>query len=93
LDPNSRFYKNSLFDATTGEKVGDVKSPALSFPSVVGHYLIGMTEGTGANGRGRSDNKAMTQFVIVDVKDPANPNVVSDKKPAGLRRTALRHLH
>jgi hypothetical protein len=77
------FYRNSLFDATTGEKVGDVKSPALSFPSVAGHYLIGMTDYTEANGRGRSDNKAMARFVVVDVKDPANPKVVSDKNLLG----------
>jgi hypothetical protein len=55
----------------------------LAFPVVAGHYLIGMAEGTGANGRGRSDNKAMARFVVVDVKDPANPKVVSDKNLLG----------
>jgi hypothetical protein len=33
--------------------------------------------------RGRSDNKAMARFVIVDVKDPANPKMVSDKNWLG----------
>ncbi len=72
-----------LYDATTGEKVGFLKSMGLNFPVVAGHYLIGMAEGTGANGRERSDNKAMTRFVVVDVKDPANPKVVSDKNLLG----------
>ncbi len=73
----------SLFDATTGVKVSDVKSPSLSFPVVAGHYLIGMTDYTGPAGRGRTDNKAMARFVVVDVQDPANPKLVSDKNLLG----------
>jgi hypothetical protein len=72
-----------LYDATTGEKVGFLKTMGLSFPVVAGHYLIGMAEHTGPQGRGRTDNKAMARFVVVDVKDPANPKLVSDKNWLG----------
>jgi len=72
-----------LYDATTGKMVGGLKSPSLSFPVVAGHYLIGMAEHPGPQGRGRSDNKAMARFVVVDVQDPANPKVVSDKNLLG----------
>ena len=75
-------YRSSLFDATTGERVGQFGG-GMSFPVVAGHYLIGMAEHTGPSGRGRSDNKAMARFVVVDVKDPANPKVVSDKNWLG----------
>ena len=77
------FYRSTLFDATTGEKVGALKCPPLEFPVVAGNYLIGMAEGTGSGGRGRGDNKAMARFVVVDVKDPANPKVVSDRNLLG----------
>jgi hypothetical protein len=71
-----------LFDATTGEKVGLFKCQ-VNFPVVAGHYLIGMAEYPGPANRGRSDNKAMARFVVVDVQDPANPKVVSDKNWLG----------
>ncbi len=70
------------YDATTGERVGLFKCEVY-FPVVAGHYLIGMAEHTGSENRGRSDNKAMARFVIVDVKDPANPKMVSDKNWLG----------
>jgi hypothetical protein len=73
----------SLYDATTGKVVGSLKSMGLNFPVVAGHYLIGQAEGTGAGGRGRSDNKAMARFVVVDVQDPAKPKVVSDRNLLG----------
>ncbi len=73
----------TLYDATTGKVVGSLKSMGVYFSVVAGHYLIGMAEHTGSSGRERSDNKAMARFVIVDVKDPANPKVVSDKNWLG----------
>ncbi len=76
------FYRTSLFDATTGNKVSDVKSPSLSFPAVAGHYLIGVAEHTGPGHRD-SATKAIGRFVVADVQDPANPKVVSDKNLLG----------
>jgi outer membrane protein assembly factor BamB len=76
-----------LFDATTGERVGQFGG-RMGFPSVAGHYLIGMTDDTGDAGRDRSDNKAMARFVVVDVQDPANPKVVSDKNLLGFAEPA-----
>jgi hypothetical protein len=76
------YSKSALSDATTGMKVGSLTG-ALDFPVVAGHYLIGQAEGTGAGGRGRSDNKAMARFVVVDVQNPAKPKVVSDRNWLG----------
>jgi hypothetical protein len=76
------FQGSTLYDATTGMKVGSLTG-ALDFPVVAGHYLIGMTDYTGPDGRGRTDNKAMARFVVVDVQDPAKPKVVSDKNLLG----------
>jgi hypothetical protein len=73
----------SLYDATTGKMVGSLKSMGVNFPVVAGHYLIGMAEYPGPANRGRSDNKAMARFVVVDVQDPANPKLVSDKNWLG----------
>jgi hypothetical protein len=72
-----------LYDATTGNVVGSLRSMGVYFPVVAGHYMIGMAEHTGPAGRERSDNKAMARFLIVDVKDPANPKMVSDKNWLG----------
>ena len=73
------FYRNSLFDATTGEKVGEVKSPALSFPSVAGTTLIGMINHTGDFRNNRDDRKAVATIVLVDISDPAKPKLLSDR--------------
>jgi hypothetical protein len=75
-------------DITTGKVVGKLPDRLrIDFhggPVVAGHYLVALVS-AGGNGssRRRPDKKAMSRFVVIDIADPAQPRVVSDRSLLG----------
>jgi hypothetical protein len=79
-------YGNKLFDATTGNPVGNIPAERFSCAVVAGRYLIAPADAGLANepyGRPRDDRKAMLRYVVVDLSDPAKPKVVSSRNLLG----------
>jgi hypothetical protein len=71
--------------------VGKVRGVRGS-PVVAGHYVILAVDHGDSGHRRRDDRKALGRFAVVDISDPRNPKLVSDRNLLAYKDPPADHI-